>query len=362
MSLLHYRQARPWAKSIRDEVYARTMPPWRADPRHGHFANDPRLSDDEVQTIVRWAERGAPEGPQAALPSPPRFDSAYAIGRPDVELVPDKGFAVPERGDLELQYFVLGEADPNRNEDRWVTAAEMRPGVRAVVHHAAVYMIAPPHGTLPPRSDVAHACDHAAPPAVPQGRRDYLFSWSPGSPAFVAPAGGARLLPRGARLLLEVHYTTNGKAAVDRTTVALRFAKRAPAERIDTVVAENRAIDIPAREADYRASACVEFARPVRLLELKPHMHLRGRAMSFTLVEGDHREILLSVPDWSFDWQLSYRLARPRDIPAGARIVVDARYDNSAANKANPAPDQEVLWDDWWRAEMLAGMITYILP
>ena len=360
MPLLTYAQARPWAKAIRDEVFARSMPPWRADPAHGTFLNDPRLSAHELQTIVRWAAGGAPEGDPRKLPPTPRFTSDWNIGRPDVELLAPKAFEVPAQGDLDLQYFVLNDAS---EQDRWITAAEIRPGARDVVHHATVYVIPAPNGTLPPDPGYAAPCDKQTPVLPRSGRlaRDYLFSWSPGSPSFIAPPGAGRLLPAGARLLLEVHYTTNGKATVDRSRVGLRFSERPLPTRVDTVVAQNRSIVIPPHEADYRASACVEFKRPVTLLELKPHMHLRGRAMSFTLVEpSGRREILLSVPDWSFDWQLSYKLKRPRPLPTGARIIVDARYDNSSGNKVNPAPDQEVHWDDWWRAEMLAGMITFV--
>ena len=361
MPLLTYAQVRPWAASIRDEVAARTMPPWRADPRHGAFANDPRLTPDQIRTIVAWVEARAPEGGGRA-PAPPRFPGdEWNIGRPDAVLAAPREFLVPARGEPELQYFVLDGSWP---ADRWVTAAEIRPGARNVVHHATVFVIPGPGGELPPAAGYGAACDKRAPAPPRKGAlaRDYLFSWSPGSPPFSAPAGAARLLPAGARLLLEVHYTTNGKPTSDRTRVGLAFAPGPTRARVDTIVAQNRAIVIPPNEADYRASACVELARPVTLLELKPHMHLRGREMTFTLVTPDGgRELLLAVRDWDFAWQLSYRLKSPRPLPAGARILVDARYDNSAANKANPAPEQEVLWDEWSSGEMLAGMITFVV-
>jgi hypothetical protein len=360
MPLLTYAQARPWAKAIRDEVFARNMPPWRADPAHGRFANDPRLSAREVETIVRWADAGAPEGDHAQLPPTPHFASEWAIGKPDADLTPDKAFAVPATGDLPLQYFLLPL--PSGGE-RWITAAEIRPGARTAVHHATVYIAPPADGELPPDPGWATPCDRATPPPMRTGpfARDYLFSWSPGSPPFVAPAGGGRRIPAGARLVLEVHYTTTGRATTDLTHLGVVFARRPATHLVDTVVAQNRKIVIAPGDPDYRASACVELKRPVTLLELKPHMHRRGRAMSFTLVEPTgRREVLLSVPDWSFDWQLAYKLKSPRHLAAGTRIVVDARYDNSAANKANPAPEMEVHWDEWWLGEMLAGMITLV--
>ncbi len=360
MPLISYKQVRPWAKSIRDEVVTRRMPPWRADPAFGHFENDPQLDERARKLIAAWAEGGAPEGDPRATPRPARFDGEWNIGKPDAELAMPRAFTVPPKGELDLQYFTV---DPGNKEDRYITAAEIRAGAAEVVHHAAVYIVPAPGGELPPDPDFGAPCDKKTAPRPRKGprARDYLFSWSPGSPPFVAPPGSARILPAGARLLFELHYTTVGRPVSDRTRIALRFGKTRPAARVFTIVAENRAIVIPPRDPDYRASACIEISRPVTLIELKPHMHLRGRAMTFTLVEpAGRREVLLSVPDWSFDWQLAYRLARPRLLPVGARIEVDARYDNSAANKANPAPDQEVRWDDWWMAEMLAGMITVV--
>jgi len=359
MPLLTYAQVRPWAKAIRDEVLARTMPPWRADPKVGSFSNDARLTDSELRTLVAWAEGGAPEGSSRVSAPPPGSESEWNIGAPDLELAMPREFVVPAKGDLDLQYFTVS---PVHTEDRWITAAEIRPGARAVVHHATVYVLPPPGGSLPPDPGFGAACDKTTPPPPRTGgmARDYLFSWSPGSPPFVAPKGAGRLLPAGARLLFELHYTPRGEAIADRTRIALRFSPRPAKTRVDTLVAQNRRIVIPPGEPDYRASACVEFARPVTLLELKPHMHLRGRSMRFTLVEpGGKKELLLSVPDYSFDWQLAYRLRTPRAIAAGARIVVDASYDNSARNKLNPDPAQEVHWDEWWRGEMLAGMITF---
>ncbi len=361
MSLVTYAQVRPWAKAIREEVSERRMPPWHADPAIGHFSNDARLSAAELAKIVAWVDGGAREGDRARTPKPPRFADEWNIGKPDEELAMPKAFEVPAQGDLDLQYFVV---NPAHAEDRYITAAEIRPGARDVVHHATVYVIPPQGGSLPPRPPYGGACDKPVPePRSGARARDYLFSWSPGSPPFAAPDGAGRWLPAGARLVFELHYTTVGKKVSDRTRIGLRYAKGPVTARVDTVVAQNRDIVIPPGAADYRASACYRFSQPVTLLELKPHMHLRGRSMLFTLVLPDgQREPLLSVPDWNFDWQLAYRLAKPRRVPAGARIEVDARYDNSARNKVNPDPAQEVRWDDWWRAEMLAGMITFVVP
>jgi hypothetical protein len=189
-----------------------------------------------------------------------------------------------------------------------------------------------------------------------------LYSWTPGSAPFVAPASEARLLIGGSQLVFEVHYAPNGKATSDQSRMGIVFAKP-PKRRVLTIVSSNESIGIPPGEPNYENGTCLLITREITLVSLKPHMHLRGRDMRFDLEDVDgQKSTLLFVPKWDFNWQLTYQLRTPRVLKPGARIHILAHFDNSARNKANPDPTKYVIWDDQSTGEMLSGMITVSEP
>jgi hypothetical protein len=364
MALTTYKQARPYAKAIRDEILARTMPPWKADPQFGQFANDDRLTEAEVATLVRWVEGGATEGPAAALPPLPRFVDGWNIGKPDLEIALPQPVAVPRSGTLDNQYFTV---PTGLTEDRWVSAIEIRPGNRRVLHHATVFLVGGGGDDGPPGVPCRDAkwAEQVIARARERARRgglfarEYLYSWTPGSSPFAAPPGGARRIPAGAQIVFEMHYAPNGQATEDRTRIGLVFQRAPVVARVRTVTVTQQALEIPPGEPNYAASACYYFARPEQLLALKPHMHLRGRDMRFTVAWPDgRREVVLFVPRWDFDWQLTYVLRKPLALEPGARVEIEAHFDNSAKNPRNPDPTRTVVWDELSTGEMLAGMLT----
>jgi peroxiredoxin len=335
LSLTNYREARGWAAMIREVVEDGRMPPWGADPRHGRFANDPTLSKEEKDLLFQWIDGGCPEGDGADAPPPPAFVDGWNIGTPDVVVAMPEPFGVPPEGVVEYQFI---EVDPGFREDRWVRAAEIRPGNRAVVHHCNVFL--QPPGAPGPQEQRAlgSTC---------------LAALAPGTPALELPDGMAKRIPAGWRLVFVMHYTPVGSVQTDRTCIGLRFAdpKRVSKE-VATKLMYDTGLVVPPFAANHEVSQAWQINRDVLLLSFFPHMHLRGKSFRYEAVYSDgRRETLLAVPRWDFNWQHRYILAEPLRLPAGTRIRCTAVYDNSAANPANPDPSAEVhagtqSWDE----------------
>jgi hypothetical protein len=336
MSLVTYKEARPWAQAIRANVIGRKMPPWFADPCCGTFANDRSLTTDEIQTLASWAAGHAPAGDPKDSPPPKVWPTNGNLTSPDAVLAMPNSFAVPDKGPVDYQRFVIETGFQN---DRWVQAVEVRPGVRAVIHHAVVY--------------IREAGETWTKGPVTS---DLLAVYAPGSGVQTFPEGMAKLIPKGAELVIELHYTPNGHAANDRTSVAMLFAKDRPAKRVISLQLVRTDLDIPPGDRDYHISTWGSLPNDALLLDFFPHMHLRGKAFEYDLIpEGGHPEPLLRVSHYDFHWQLLYRLAKPLLLKRGTKLSVTAWYDNSPNNPLNPDPSAEVRWGEQSSQEMFVG-------
>jgi hypothetical protein len=373
MSLLTYREVRPWAAAIREQVAARTMPPWHADRQHGRFRNDTSLTQAEIDTLVAWVDGGAREGDPTALPPAPRFPQGWQIGTPDVVFEMPVEYDIPARGEIDYQYF---EVPTNFTEDKWMQAGEVRAGDRAHVHHVIVYVREPqpsgrpavvsvrPLGTAAPAAGAAPQRQLAAAPArrtaAPGGGDAMLVNWAVGEDAPVHAPGTAKRIPAGSTLVFQVHYTTNGTPGKDRSRIGLIFATEPPQREVRTGLVANPLLAIPPGAADHLVEAEATFLDDVKIWSMHPHMHLRGKDMTYTAIYPDgRREIVLRVPRYDFGWQTDYWLAEPLALPKGAKLHVSAHFDNSAANRANPDPAATVRWGDQTREEMMIGFFTY---
>ena len=259
-----------------------------------------------------------------------------------------KEFNVPARGGkngIRYQYFPV---DTNFDEDRWVQAVEARPGNRAVVHHIIVYVLKPGQGMRQNRID-----------GIGDG---FLVAFAPGElPAVFAP-GTAKKVPKGAKLLFQMHYTPNGVEQKDRSSVGLIFAKQPPQHEVRTRAITQRRLSIPAGEGNYEAQSATTFTEDARLLSLMPHMHLRGKDFEYRVVFPDGKsDILLRVPRYDFGWQSNYRLSKPLDLPAGTRIECTAHFDNSTDNPNNPDATKLVRWGEQTWEEMMIGFVDYVV-
>jgi hypothetical protein len=358
MSFLTYKDTRPWAKAIREAVLMGKMPPWFADPAHGSFQNDRRLSKSDIATLTEWAQGGALEGDPNDAPKPVAFVEGWNIGAPDVVLEMPAEYDVPASGTIEYQHFVV---PTHFTEDKWVRVVELRPGNRAVVHHAAVFVRPPKSGWMR-EAKVGQA--FSSQDSENQGLSDEMLDFHvPGSAPHALPPGQAKLIPAGSDLILQMHYTPNGKPAKDRSRLGLIFAKDQPAERVYTLPVINHDFAIPPGAPDYKVDAQMIIQDDTKLVSMNPHMHLRGKAFEFrALYPTGESQVLLRVPNYNFAWQLQYYPTRQLALPKGTRIELSAWFDNSANNPANPNPAKEVRWGDQSWDEMMVGTLDLTLP
>jgi hypothetical protein len=354
-SLLTYRDAAAWSAAIREVVDERRMPPWHADPAHGRFRNARRLADADWATLLAWVDQGCPEGDPADQPPPREFVRGWRIGRPDAVFTVPRAVPVPAeapKGGVPYKFIVVTEPFA---EEKWVRAVECRPGEAGVVHHITAFLVAP--GTdvrrWEQRSDLQQLLDSYSDDG-------FLAGYGPGEDPLTLPPGQAKHIPRGARIAFELHYTPNGTACSDRSYVGLVYAKEPPRHPVRTGSAMQPLLLIPPGAADHRVAATRTFERPAVLLSVCPHMHLRAKSATFTLVRPDGgREVLLSVPRYDFNWQTNYYLAEPLRIPKGSTIEFVVHYDNSAGNPNNPDPGRFVSWGEQSWDEMMIGFFEY---
>jgi peroxiredoxin len=345
LSLTSYKEARGWASMIREVVAEGRMPPWHADPRHGRFANDPSLTAEEKDRLFRWIDGGCPEGDRADLPRAPRFPEGWRIGKPDQVVSMPEPFTVPAEGVVEYQYI---EVDPGFREDRWVQAAEVRPGNRAVVHHCTVFLRPPGQHDLAEQGALGSFC---------------LAATAPGTPPMMLPEGMAKRVPAGWRLVFVLHYTTVGSVQIDRTALGLKFADPAKVrQEVATKLIADFDMSIPPHAADFPVAHTWQINRDVLLLSLFPHAHLRARSFRYEAIFPNGRtEVLLDVPRYDFSWQNNYVLAEPRRLPAGTQVRFTTVYDNSAANPNNPDPSATVHIGSQTTDEMFNGYFDVAL-
>ena len=362
MSLISYKDVRPWAKSIREKVAQHQMPPWLADPHHGSFANDPRLSQTDIDTIVAWVEAGAVEGNSKDLPPPPKFTEGWNIGTPDVLISMPVEFDVPAEGVIPYKYFAV---PTNFKEDRYVQFAEIRQGNRLLVHHVIVDVRYPGNGALPPPGEInpeSFRTARASSGERPGDSDGRLVGWAPGEAPLILKQGQAKLIKAGSVLIFQVHYTPNGEPGKDRSSVGLIFSRTPVEKRVITAGASARSLAIPPGDPNYEAKASFEFKENSHIDSLHPHMHFRGKDFDYRLVYPDGTsKILLSVPRWDFNWQMTYFFKEPVAAPKGSRLECVAHYDNSTKNKFNPDPTQLVSWGPQTWDEMMIGYLDYTI-
>ena len=346
MSLLSYQEVRPWAKSIRQRIVDRSMPPWSADPHVGKFSNDPSLSQKEIDTIVSWVDAGAPKGDDKDMPPIPKFVEGWTIGKPDVVLAMKEEYTVPADGTVPYLYFSI---PTGFKEDKWIQALEIKPGSRSVVHHVIAFTQEPGVGSG--RADGGGEA---------QRGRGQLGGITPNKTGIVMAPGTARLVKAGSSIVFQMHYTTNGEVTKDRTSIGLVFAKEPPTRTLVTGNALNARFTIPAGEANHEVKSSTTMKEDVHITSFMPHMHFRGKDFTYTAVYPDGRsEVLLNVPKYDFNWQLTYVLEKPIALPKGTRLDCVAHFDNSTKNKYNPDPTKEVRWGDQTWEEMMIGWFSF---
>ncbi len=341
-SLSSYDDAVNKAAMLKEVTTQRRMPPWQADSRYGHFANDRRLTKDEIATLAAWVDGGMSRGDDNQLPKPIDWPKGWTHGTPDLVLSMPEEFEVPADGVLPYKNWMI---DTKFTEDRWVTIAEARPGTASVVHHIVAYIVK----------------DGQRNPISADGTLAILVGWAPGDLGLVCPPDTAMRVPKGSKLRLEMHYTPTGKAIKDRSSIGLTFAKKPP--KYELLIGEfaNMSFEVPPGGEHYKAEATFRVRADARIISFAPHMHWRGKDYKYEAVYPDgKRETLLSVPRWDFNWQNVYRFEEAIKVPKGTKLHSVAHWDNSTNNPLNPDPTKQVhfglqTWD-----EMMVGFVAYV--
>jgi hypothetical protein len=409
MFLISYEEARPWAKGIKAAVTQKKMPPWFADPKYGHFTNDRSLKQSEIDTLVKWADTGAMRGDLKDAPSPIDWPTEGWIIKPEV-VVELPAHDVPAKGVLEWELIAFPAPF---KDDTWLTSLEILPGEASVVHHICFSFEKHKPTTVynryewvqVPRDDTGNptagnsgfgdlpnmmtatrnvgSAEVKLRPGRPTLRQTNDFCFIPGNSVDdYRPWNAGKLVPAGSDIIFSLHYTTNGKATVDRTRIGFTVAKTAPPKKFvvqgageDTPViaptsASSRALfastynpdfAIPPNEANYVAPPMdIAFLKDVELVRLRPHAHVRGKSAQYTITYPDgHQEVVLNVPRYDFNWQVAYDMSVK--VPKGSRMHFEFRYDNSAGNKNNPDPNRWVYqgFQSW--EEMMAPNVGFLV-
>lgn len=358
MPLETYRQTRAWAAAISDTARKKTMPPWFADPCCGRFSNDPTLTSAQIAILAAWADAHAPEGNSRDAPPPVEWTKGWTIPQPDLVLEMPIAKRLPASGDVPYQYIIL---PTHFKEDRWISMSEIRPSNRMVVHHAVAY-IRDPKSTWLRGAPVGVPFSGADLPTEALRRdamwttSDLLLVYAPGSSPDRWPAGFAKLVPAGSDIVLQMHYTTHGHPMEDKTSIGLVFSKDPPRKRVITLQLTNSRFIIPPGDPNHRVEVRGTLPNDALLLSFFPHMHLRGKTFEYNLLEpGGKVQTLLRISHYDFYWQLSYRLAEPIPLKAGATLQAVATFDNSKNNPHNPDPDSAVTWGEQTWSEMMVG-------
>jgi hypothetical protein len=389
-SVMSYKDVRPWAKSIREKVANRTMPPWHADPHFGDYKNNRTLSQSEIDTVLAWVDGGVSEGNPKDLPEAPKFTDGWNIGNPDL-VIPIPEEYTYKAGADEYQYF---DVDTNFKEDKYVVMAEARPGNRKIVHHIIAFIIPPGSANMakmnteqrfkametalknspfyrdgyllrvkPDQPVVDDGCE--AKNQRGGGGDQFLTGYAPGRNAdFMEPGVGKRI-PAGSIVRFQIHYSNQtlggNDVEKDRSMVGLVFSKEPPEKLMTTNSIGNIFFKIPAGADNHRVTACRTLRRDTTVYALMPHMHLRGKAMEYKVFYPDGKsETLLNVPAYDFAWQTNYVLKEPKRLPKGAKIMVTAHFDNSTKNKFNPDPTKEVRYGEPTYDEMMLGFLDFV--
>jgi hypothetical protein len=373
MSLLTYDATRPYAKSIKAAVLSKKMPPWFADPHYGKFANDRRLSQGDINTLVAWVDGGAKAGNPKDAPKPVEFAEGWLIGKPDMIFEVPTAFNVPTSGTIDYQYVRL---PTNFTEDKYVQFAEAVPSDREHTHHIIAFIRDPrspwmkdapigvPFVPEQPKQDpnaAKRGGGEGGGGAI--GGGDMLAGYAPGTIPDLLKPGQAKLIPKGADIIFQLHYTADGKPGADKSRVGIIFSKEKPTTRVFSMAAMNPRISIPPGDANYEVDSKFTLQDDATLEMLLPHMHLRGKDFNYTIVYPDGRkEEILSVPNYSFSWQLSYYLEKPMLLPKGTTIECVAHFDNSPNNPNNPDPTKEVHFGEQSWDEMMFGFFDVSFP
>lgn len=351
-SMSRYSKVRGWSEMIREVVLTHRMPPWHADPHYGTFSNDRSLSVEEKRQLLSWIDQGCPRG-EGPDPLEEAYEAAknsvgkrsdWELGQPDFVLEMKKPQTIEANGIFPYVHEVL--VSP-MEKDVWLKGVDILPGNRSVLHHCLVFIKYPKGSGYEKENNEG-------------GLKGCFAGYVPGySPRFY-PEGSGKFVPKGSKFVIQLHYTATGKPEVDDTKIVLYVADRRPELELKTKSAFNTDLDIPPGARNYKLEGEYVFKKDSKLYELNPHMHYRGSWFRYQLIRPDgSSSILLSTPNYDFNWQTTYRLAEPIDVQAGTILKCVGGFDNSSQNPFNPDPTKTVVFGEQTFDEMFIGYFSF---
>jgi mono/diheme cytochrome c family protein len=351
MSLVTYEETRPWARAIKAKVASGEMPPWFVDKTIGlqHYSNDVSLSEEEIATISKWVDNGAPMGDPKDAPPARQFDdgATWHIGQPDLVLTLPKDLAVPAKGpDKWLDILV----DTKLKEDRYIRGVQIMTLKGHPVFHHIITNIRPP----------ASEDDEAA---GSQGG-SFLNEYALGKAGDVFPEDSGRLIKAGSRINFNIHLHSSGKDDVGNVALGLKFypAGYVPKKEVTSLRVGNLTeLDLPPNTDNVRTDAYQTLTKPARVLSFQPHMHNRGKYACLEAIYPNSRVEMLSCATFNFNWHLNYVFSDDVAplLPAGTVLHAINYHDNTAANKANPDPDAQITWGQRTVDEMTNPWVSF---
>lgn len=350
MAFTSYEAARPWAKAIKEKVVSRQMPPFHATGAVGRYLDDPRLTDAEIATITQWVDGGAAKGNAKDAPTPLTWKNDWKLGQPDLVLKVRQAYTVKANSKDKYVFFVF---DHVFAEDTWLSSIVTHPGNPKAVHHANTHLVPP--------NVIAPAEGYFGPDFQPGKNGTVMISgWVPGTNDVLLPAGTAVKIPKGMRFGIQIHYAPSEKELTDATSIGLYFADGTVNKNLRMMFGDRKDLAIPPGDANYSLSSKAAFATDGLIRFFHVHMHLRGKSYAFRFTYPDGRsETLFDVPNYDFNWQRSYILKEPIQVPKGTQVEFIGTYDNSTKNKYNPDATQTVHWGEFTNDEMMQGRIFW---
>jgi hypothetical protein len=359
MSLVTYEQARPWARSIKQKVLAREMPPWFIDKNIGvqHFSNDASLTDEEIATIVKWVDGGALEGNRSDMPPPRQFPDgqAWQIGKPDLIVTLPKDVVVKAKGPDWWPDILV---DPGLTEDRYIQAVQIIPAKgHAVIHHIRTSIVEPDAGTR-------HSGQLDGNVALEVGEQGvFLNEYAVGKGGDMFPEGSGRLIKAGTKINFQFHLHSGGVETPANVMLGLKLYPKGyvPNHAITSLTVGVNEIDLRPHETNVRSDGYMPLIKPARLLSFQPHMHNRGKAECLEAIYPNGKTEMLSCSRFLFNWHLNYVYADDAAplLPAGTILHSIMWHDNSAENKFNPDPDAQITWGERTIDEMGSAWLSY---
>ena len=360
-TLQNYDQAKKWASSLKRVTLSGYMPPWKPAPGYGSLKEEHRLlmPKSEVDLLAKWVDIGSPAGDLKLAPKPAKYSPGWSLGKPDMILQPTKAYQLSAEGDDVYRHFVV---DPHFNEDTWVRGVECHAGNRAVVHHVINYIDASSESVKLDQNNKDGQPGYSSfgsPGFQPAGM---LGGWAPGNAPWTTPDGIALKVPKGSKIVIEVHYHKNGKVETDLTKVGLYFARTQVEKELHTGMAVNFWFNIPPGAKHYKAVAESPVRADSHVLAVLPHMHYLGKEIKVWATKPDGLDVpMVWIKNWDFNWQMAYPFTEPIALPRGSKIHLEAYFDNSADNPRHPTPKKlkAVTFGEQTTDEMCLAFVTF---